>query len=158
MQRRTKDAFLWIMSILHRHRIPYRISGGLAARIYGSKRRLADIDIDIPDKIHENRILSEVGDYIIFGPKRYVDHQFDLLLMTLKYKGQKIDICVGEHEKLFDHEKKEWVANKIDLSKHVDKKVYGLVARVIPKNDLIAYKRLMARKVDIADVKCLLKT
>lgn len=57
--RKTKEACIWIMNILNKNKIPYRIEGGFAAKIYGSKRTLADIDIDIPDKCFK-KILPSV--------------------------------------------------------------------------------------------------
>ena len=44
--RDTKKAFLWIIGILERNTIVYKISGGFVARIYGVNRQLADIDIE----------------------------------------------------------------------------------------------------------------
>src|SRR3989338_11339919 len=41
----TQEALIWIIGVLKRHSIPFRISGGFAAKIYGSTRELADIDI-----------------------------------------------------------------------------------------------------------------
>ena len=58
--RHTKEAFEWIISILRNHKIPFEIIGGFAARLYGSRRMLADIDIDIPKK-KIKRILSEAN-------------------------------------------------------------------------------------------------
>jgi hypothetical protein len=47
--RGSASAFQWIVRILETRAIPFAISGGLAAKSYGSLRELNDIDIDIPD-------------------------------------------------------------------------------------------------------------
>jgi hypothetical protein len=156
MSRKTKEAFAWITRLLRKHNIPFRISGGFAAHIYGSNRPLADIDIEVPDdKIHE--IKEEVKKFIISGPKRYRDGQFDLLLMTLKYKGQEIDICGTDSLKLFNKKTGKWFKEKINLSEATRKRAYGCVVPVIPLKNLIAYKKKIARRVDIQDVKALSK-
>lgn len=154
--RKTKEAFIWIISILRKHKIPFHITGGFAANIYGSTRALADIDIEISNEnIHA--IQSEVKQYIIYGPQRYKDDEFDLLLMTLKYKNQEIDICGICDQKLFDKQLKKWTEEKIDISKSTKKKVYNFIVPVIPIEDLIRYKKKIARDVDVADVNFLSK-
>ena len=70
--RKTKLAFGWIFEILNKNKIKFQISGGFTARVYGSKRKLADIDIVIQNRDFE-RIYDEVKDHIKFGPNRYLD-------------------------------------------------------------------------------------
>lgn len=152
MRRDTKEAFRWIVKILRKHKIPFQVSGGFAAIIYGSCRLLADIDIEIPDRKFK-ALLPDVKKYIIYGPKRYTDKNFDLTLVTLKYKGQKIDISGCEKDKIFDRKNKKWVASKTYLSKVERKKIFGLIVPVIYKKDLINYKTKIARRVDLRDVK-----
>lgn len=48
--RQSKDALVGIVSLLRKQEIPFVITGGLAAPVYGSKRPLVDIDIDIPER------------------------------------------------------------------------------------------------------------
>lgn len=48
-QEKTINALKWIIKILNSKNIPYQISGGFAAKMYGSIRPLNDIDIDIPE-------------------------------------------------------------------------------------------------------------
>lgn len=153
---KTKEAFIWIVGLLREHKISFHISGGFAANIYGSNRSLADIDIEIPDeKIFEIR--NDVKKFIIYGPKRYKDKEFDLLLMTLKYRGQKIDICGVNSQRLFNKKTMKWNNARIDLSKATKKKVYNLIVTLIPLKDLISYKKKISRDVDIQDVKALSK-
>jgi hypothetical protein len=63
--RQTKEALHWIVGILRKHKIPFQITGGFAANIYGSTRLLADIDIDLPDKDIFD-ILPKVQKYVIY--------------------------------------------------------------------------------------------
>src|SRR3989339_2139307 len=103
----TEKAFKWIVGILQENKIPFQLSGGFAARIYGSDRPLYDIDIEVPDSYFD-KLLPFIKDYLIYGPQRYLDETFDLLLMTLKYEGQKIDISGCETDKLFNHQTRRW--------------------------------------------------
>jgi len=152
----VKKAFVWIVSLLRQQKITFRISGGLAANIYGSKRPLADIDIEVYDE-DVFKLREAVAKFVIYEPGRYKDNEFDLLLMTLKYKGQEIDICGVESQKLFNKKEKEWEPESSDLRQVTRKKVFGLIVPVIPLKALICYKQKIARDVDIQDVCVLLQ-
>jgi len=94
-ERDSLAALRWIVDVLHRHQVPFQITGGCAAKTYGSTRELNDIDIDIPRKDFK-KILTAVKPYITFGPQRYKDGKWDVYLMTLNYIGQEIDIGSAE--------------------------------------------------------------
>ena len=128
MKRQTKSAFLWIIKVLEKHKIPYRVSGGFAAKVYGTERELVDIDIDIHDK-DVDKILPFVKKYIIAGPKRYKDRQWNLYSMSLRYKGQEIDLCGTDSVKIFDKRKKKWVKLKTNFSKTTKKKIFGFFTK-----------------------------
>lgn len=156
MARKTKKAFIWIVGILRKHGVPFRISGGFAANIYGSHRLLADIDIEVPDE--KVFILQKnVQKYIVYGPKQYKDNEWDLLLMTLRYKNQEIDIFGVDSLKLHNKKIGKWVKLKTDLSKAKKKKVYDLIVPIIPLKNLIDYKRKICTPIDIQDIKALSK-
>ncbi len=148
----TEGAFKWIVGLLQKHSIPFQISGGLAARLYGSTRDLADIDIGIPDDRFDD-LYRDVKQYIIYGPERYLDDEWDLKLMTLKYQGQEIDIAGRDNIKIFDKSNKIWTPAHRDLTISEDKEVYGIIVPVIPKESLIAYKSKIARYVDLEDIR-----
>jgi len=150
--RETRKAFLWILAILRKYKIPFQVSGGLAARIYGSQRELADIDIDIPEKAFQ-KILRDVSKYLIFGPRRYKDRNWDLRLVILRYRSQEIDLCGAEESKIFNKKMKKWVSNRVDFSKNVRKKMFGAIVPVISKRELLSAKIKLARRVDLEDVK-----
>ncbi|UCG95672.1 MAG: hypothetical protein JSV92_01320 [archaeon] len=150
MARNAGEAFRWIVGILRKQKIPFQVTGGLAARIYGSKRALADIDIAVPDRFIP-KILPHVKKHFVSGPRRYRGKSFNVLLLTLKHSGQRIEISGCETEKLFWRKKRKWIGGNTNLSKAVQKKVYNLVVPTVRKRDLIEYKNKIAREVDKLD-------
>jgi len=151
--RRTKDAFLWLISVLEDADVPYQITGGFAARIHGATRRLADIDVDIP-RAHFARILPRVAPYITMKPHRWEGEGFRCYLMCLRYRGQDIDVSAFEDQFIPDARTGRYVRMPISASSEM-KKAYGRSVRVIPKPALIAYKRTLARPVDKIDIAAL---
>ena len=154
MQKKVKAerAFKWLVRILIKRKVPFQITGGLAAKAYGSPRPLADIDFEIPEKRFAD-ILPDVRPHIVWGPERRRKKPFDLVGMELNYKGQQVDVSGTGTGRLFDRKKKRWVSERIDLTKAVRRRIFGLQAPVITKKDLIAYKRKLLRKVDKIDIK-----
>ena len=157
MVKKTREAFTWIIKILRKSKIPYWITGGFAARIYGSKRPLADIDIEVHDK-DIDRITPLVKKYILRGPLNYKDSQYDIYALFIEYHGQKIDVCGTDSQRLFNKKIKKWEKENRNLRKAIKKKIYGLLVSVVPLKDLINYKKRMSRRVDIEDVKQLTKS
>lgn len=151
-----EKAFYWIVGILQKHGIPFQVDGGLAARAYGAERELADIDLVIPEDRYDE-IIPEVESYIIYGPSHFTDDKWDLMLMTLDYEGQVIDIAGAEQQKYFDESTHDWVHSPSELSKCDIRNVFGLDVPVIPKDRLINYKRRLGREVDLIDLEFLEK-
>jgi len=147
----TEEAYKWIVGLLHQENIPFQISGGFAARLYGSDRPLYDIDIEIHDEDFA-KLLPFVKEKIIYGPDRYKDETFELLLMTLKYDGQEIDICGCDSDLLFNQETKEWESCGTDIAKAVEKEVYGVKVPIVAWQNLVAYKKKIRRPTDLEDV------
>ncbi len=153
-ERNTEAAFKWIVGLLQKHSIPFQIGGGFAARLYGSGRDLADIDIGVND-VSLEKLSPHVREYVTFGPGHYVDKKWDLQLMTLKYEGQEIDIVGRDSLMIFDKVANALVPGHRDLIAHEDIEVYGIGVPVIPKAALIAYKKKLMREVDRLDVEAL---
>lgn len=150
--RNTEEALKWIVNILDKHKIPFQIAGGFASRLYGSKRELADIDINIPEnRIQE--IIGDVKDYITFGPEMSKDENWDLFMMTLKYQEQEIDICVAESIKILNQNTKQFEKLVTDFSGSILKEIYGIKVPIIPIEELIIYKNKLSREVDLSDVR-----
>jgi hypothetical protein len=152
----TEGAFKWIVGLIEKNEIPFQIKGGLASRLYGVDRELADIDISIPEDRFDE-LLPEIKEFIKYGPEQYLDEEWDIKLITLKYKGQYIDIAGAYEKKNFDKVNQKWVATPSNFSTSVYMDVYDLKVPVIAKEELIAYKKLILRDVDIFDIKALEK-
>ena len=150
-EKETELAFKWIVGLLQRHSVPFQIGGGFAARLYGSERELHDIDIGIPDNRFEE-LFPDIQEFVTYGPDRYSDEQWDLKLMSLKYRGQEIDLAGRDTIKFFDEERREWVPGYRELSNSEMKEAFGISVPIIPKEALVAYKRKLGRDVDLADV------
>ncbi len=153
--RHTKEAFDWIVDLLRKHKIKFQVSGGFAARLYGSKRKLADIDIDVSEKFFKH-ILPEIKEYIKFGPAHYRDKKWNLKLVTLNYKRQLIDLGASK-QKIYDKMHHHWDLLKTHFSKSKELYAYDLRVPVISKEELIKYKSELARKVDKEDIKQITK-
>lgn len=148
----TEEAFNWIISLLESNGIPFRISGGFAARIHGAKRELADIDIDIRES-DIDMLYPYIKDKLIFGPEMYLDESWDLYLATLDFNGQLIDLAGATKAKIFDLNTNQWVSFKVDFNDMVTCEVFGKKVKVIKVSDLISYKNMLKREVDISDIK-----
>ena len=135
---------------IRKENIPFVISGGLAARYYGAKRKLADIDIEVSNS-DIPLIASKVNQYIIFGPKRYVDNNWDLELLTLKYKGQEIDIA-DKDSKLFNKHSNKWESSKFNNEEYTQGVILGRKVQIESIEELINYKMKLMRKCDIKDL------
>ncbi|MDO8558607.1 MAG: hypothetical protein Q7S09_05525 [bacterium] len=150
----TEKAFKWIIGILKKHEVPFQITGGLAAKVYGSNRPLADIDIDIPDDDFP-KIMEDVNKFIVYGPAHYNDERWDCKLMTLSFEGQEIDISGADSMKICDARTGEWKSMPTDFLKSVEKEVFGISVPVIPPKALVDYKQMLIgehQREDIASV------
>lgn len=148
----TYAALLWITQLLKQFEVPYQIAGGLAARAYGATRELVDIDI-AQDGF--NKIYDSVKEYIIDGPTQYQDDQWDLYVMILLYQGQEIDLTSTDNLKIFNALTNKWELLITDLSKACLIDLMGIKVAVIPVEDLLAYKKILRRQVDLVDIEAI---
>jgi hypothetical protein len=151
----TRAAFHFIIKLLQKHSVTYRIAGGLAAKIYGTPRPLQDLDFEVPTQALP--LLSrELASFITFGPARYTDENWDLELLTLVYKNQEIDLAGIHHARFFDQTLQRWTAINTDLRTHTQAQVFNLSVPIMTKAELVAEKQKIARDVDLYDVAYLL--
>lgn len=150
-EEKTINALKWMVEILERKNILYQISGGFAAKIYGSTRPVNDIDFDIPEDRFKD-VEKEVEPYIIKGPKQMNDGKWDLKIITLNYHGQEIDIGGAYEAKVSNKERTKWIPIPVDFSKVHKKEVEGIIISVVSPEDLISYKQFLDGEHQVIDI------
>ncbi len=149
--KRQKEVLKWILLILEKNKIPYQITGGLAVKICGSKRKLIDIDIAIP-KRYFKKLFFLTKEYVEYGPNKIKGKLWKAYYMKIKYKGQTIEID-SFNTRIFDKKEKRWRRISYNSKNFRIKDFLGLKVKVIPKKILIRYKKILSRKVDFQDIK-----
>lgn len=90
-RRRIARALAWIVGALRRHGVPHQAVGGLAARAYGARRPLNDIDFYVPFN-RAAGVLEEVRPFVVWGPEHHAGDEWDLTYLKIDYHGQRIEL------------------------------------------------------------------
>ncbi|EOV6310185.1 MazG-related protein [Vibrio parahaemolyticus] len=151
MSERVKVALNWLKSLLESENIEYQIVGGLAATIHGGSREIADIDLYIQNS-DANKILARVAPYVSKPLTHYSEYGWDLEYFQLIYRNQKIEIGLAQNTKIQSSLDGSWHQLEIDFSKSVVKSYQGIELQVIPAHQLVEYKRILGREVDLIDI------
>jgi aminoglycoside-2''-adenylyltransferase len=144
-------ALLWIVGVLRDANVPFQVTGGVAARLYGARRPLADIDLDVPG-FALPRLAELLAKHVVFGPATYRDRYWELDLLTVVGNdGVTIDIgaCDG---KMFSAAPQSWVPAHADVDAAVEFEVLGTRVPVVNREALVAYKQCLGRDVDLLDL------
>lgn len=145
------NALRFVVSTLQKHEIAYQVTGGLAGNIYGSEWPLHDIDIEVSRKDIE-QVASLFQEYAIRPLSRFVDEEFDLMLLTLRVNDVEIDINQAEDAFVFTKDGRR-VKLDTDLCKAIEKTFLGSRVWVQPLEDIIRYKELLSRSEDVRDLR-----
>ena len=148
---KAKNALGWIINVLQNSKQPYQITGGLAAKFYGSNRPLVDIDIDVPNKTLAI-LFPVIKPFLIYGPERYKDDDWDILLATINYNDQLIDLSGADDGQIFDKKSNRWTSCEVDFSTAVETTIENINVKIIEKFSLIKYKSCLRRAVDLQDI------
>lgn len=148
-------ALHWLLDLLEEHKTTYQIVGGLAAIAHGATRELADIDLYIPYNSSQN-FLHAIRPYTYWGPQHQKDDVWDITYLKAKYADQKIEIGDSSGAGIFNKQSNQWVLQGIDYNISERKRIHGRLADVMPKQQLIDYKTLLGREVDLQDIEQML--
>lgn len=149
---RVRPALEWIVDALNRHRVPYQVVGGLAARAHGGRRPVVDVDLYLPFD-RATAALEEIRPHIYWGPGYYLDDHWDLTYLKANFGGQKVELGDSStNPRYFNAEAGRWEAQRVDYGSSATIRVFGVEVKVMPKDELIRYKRHLGREVDLIDV------
>jgi hypothetical protein len=99
------DALRFVIPLLESMKVRWVITGGFACYVYGVKRKLTDIDIDI-DISKDNpgfaTFVKSVEPYITQPLMHYVSDSYDNYNLEATVSGQILDICTMPELKMFD--------------------------------------------------------
>lgn len=152
-KQKQRSALEWIAREANRDHLPYQIVGGLAALAHGGSRPLHDIDLYMPfSNPHWADFLAAVKTYVVWGPETVIEGAWDLTYLKINYYGQKIEIGDVAALRIRNCKTGDWVEQVIDFKLSVSKTVFGCQIDVMPVNQLIAYKELLGRDVDLQDI------
>ena len=130
---------------------PYSICGGLAAIAYGSQRELNDIDLFVPEADFA-RLVKQLQPYVSKQAQRYQGEGWDLEYVQLIYAGIKIEIGNPKDAFIYHARLGEWQPLNINFSTQSEVALYGSRLSVIDKKDLLDYKSVLQRDVDLQDI------
>lgn len=145
-----KQVLKKIVRTLKKNKIVFQIAGGLAAIAYGSKRPLYDIDIDI-----YKRDIKKIKKLFKGRVTKDLFHQqsecWDIQMMILNIDGISIDVTQLEDWYYLNKagEKILMVARPEDAEII---NIEGIEMPVVKKSELIAYKKAVAREIDLDDI------
>ncbi|WP_018918675.1 hypothetical protein [Vreelandella zhanjiangensis] len=144
----------WIVTLLRERNIPFVICGGLAAQGYGAKRELNDIDLFVPGE-HFSSVVQAGQAYISKAATHYCEEGWDLTYVQFKYEGVKVEVGNAEYAQIYNAANHAWVLLPIDFSRIHTIKLLGLELPLMLREDLIEYKSILSRPVDIEDIQAM---
>jgi hypothetical protein len=151
LEHKTELALSWITEQLKRNNIDYVLTGGLAAFLYGSKRKPHDIDILLThDTVRE--ICQKLNEWVVEKPDFYNDGTFSVYAASLYFHGQRIELLGGTKAKSITGEWKDF-GDFAQTSKDITLFPFGnSFLPLMNKKELIEKKKFTAREKDIEDI------
>ena len=145
-------ALAWLANLLDRHAVSYQIVGGLAAHAYGATRPVVDVDLYLPlDR--GQPILAEIQPYIVRQPLPHHSESWDLVYLALEYEEVYIEIGDSStNPRFYNRIDGCWEDQRLAFEASVTATLYGVEMKVMPREELVRYKRMLDREVDHLDL------
>jgi hypothetical protein len=144
-----RETLKFLVEILSQHNIEYQFTGGLAGNVYGSTWPLHDIDLEVAQN-DIGRVADILQDYTVRPLSRFVDEEFDLMLLGLRINQVDVEINQVEDAWIFTNGIRTQL--NTDLSRKNKMIFLALELYVQPLEDIIKYKNLLGRQADVNDL------
>jgi hypothetical protein len=141
-----------LVGILDESAVCYQFTGGFAGNLHGSRWPLHDLDLDVARE-DLPRLVAPLRPYTTRPLGLYVDAEFELQLLRAEIDGVGID--VSQAEDAYARVGGRRVSLNTSLANRRRVSVLGVNVWVQPLRELIAYKELLGRSADLADLRAL---
>jgi len=145
------EALAWITDLLRRAGVRFQLVGGGAARAWGATRALVDLDFYVDADLRE--LAAELDPWLVRRPGRHVDEHWDLTYLQLYYRAQPIELAEAAGATYREPATDRWHDQVVDFGASVEREVLGVTVPVMPRRQLLEYKRRLGRPVDEQDVR-----
>ena len=140
-------ALRWVCRLLHESAIPFQLTGDIAAAAYGAAGPIRSLELFIAAE-HVPALLRGAKEHVVDCPWRRRDDAWDRVALSLSFDGVTIDVCVAEAARFREAATGAWRDAGIDLAASVSLQVRGVVAPVMPREQLLDQQRRLDREVD----------
>jgi regulation of enolase protein 1 (concanavalin A-like superfamily) len=147
-----EQALRRLVSILDEAGICYQFTGGFAGNLHGSNWQLHDLDLDVAKK-DLPRLAELLRPHTTRPLGLYKDDEFELQLLRGEIDGVPFD--VSQAEEAFARVGGQRVPLNTSLAQRQRTALLDLEVWVQPLDELIAYKELLGRSADLADLRAL---
>jgi hypothetical protein len=130
----------------------WQFTGGFAGNLHGSRWPLHDLDVDVA-RDDLPRVAEMLKPYTTQPLGLYVDDEFELWLLRAEIDGQAINVSQAEEAYARVGGRRVSLNTRLELRQRTE--ALGLAVWVQPLGELIAYKRLLGRTADLADLRAL---
>lgn len=145
-------ALAWLVNLPDRYAVPYQIVGGLAAHAYGATRPVVDVDLYMPFD-QAQPFLAEIQPFIVRQPLPHRSESWDLVYLALEYVDVYIEIGDSStHPRFYNRIDSRWEDQRLEYDSSVTETLFGVALKVMPRDELVRYKRMLDREVDYADL------
>jgi len=147
---RAAEALGRVLALLDREGVPVVAVGGLAAQAHGARRRLVDLDFCVPDAA-----LSAIAgrlEGLEQAPTWVESEHWELHGLAATVAGCRVEIAGAESARYRAGAAQPWRPFPADPARAVSVPVLGTETPVMPLRDLIKYKAVLRREVDLVDL------
>src|SRR5262249_7453004 len=139
----------WLVGMLEKSGVCYQFTGGFAGNLHGSRWPLHDLDVDVA---HADlpQVANLLQPYTTRALGLYVDDEFELQLLRGEIDGVPFD--VSQAEDAYARVGGKRVSLETNLEYRERTVVLGMETWVQPLRALIAYKQLLGRHADLAEL------
>ncbi len=148
-----------VIPLLTKRKFRWCITGGFACYVYGVKRKLSDIDIDIDttkDSTEFQDFLAELAPCITQSLEHFVDQNYDNYNFEITIGGQVVDICPMVEMEVFTKISGSYAPFYGGVFPDIEMvDFFGLKLPLLSKELVIKNKEMLVwqRESDIQDIK-----